>query len=34
VTVTVTWPFQTIVNFPGVPNNLTLSRSVQMRMAP
>ena len=34
VTVTVTWAFQTITNFPGVPNNVTLTRSVQMRMVP
>jgi Flp pilus assembly protein TadG len=34
VAVTVTWQFQTITNFPGVPNNVTLSRTVQMRMAP
>jgi Flp pilus assembly protein TadG len=34
VTVTVTWTFHTITNFPGVPNPLTLTRSVQMRMAP
>ncbi|HEV3257779.1 MAG TPA: TadE/TadG family type IV pilus assembly protein [Gemmataceae bacterium] len=34
VTVTVTWQFNTITNFPGVPNNVTLSRTVQMRVAP
>jgi Flp pilus assembly protein TadG len=33
VAVTVTWPFQTITGFPGVPN-VTLSRTVQARMAP
>jgi Flp pilus assembly protein TadG len=30
---TVTTPFNTITNFPGVPNPQTLTRSVQMRMA-
>jgi Flp pilus assembly protein TadG len=34
VAVTVTWQFQTITGFPGVPSNVTLSRTVQMRMAP
>lgn len=34
VAVTVTWQFQTITNLPGVPNNVTLSRTVQMRTAP
>jgi len=34
VSVTVTWPFHTITGFPGVPNNLSLSRTVQMRAAP
>jgi Flp pilus assembly protein TadG len=34
VSVTVTWPFQTITGFPGVPSNMTLSRTVQMRAAP
>ena len=34
VAVTVTWQFQTITNFPAVPNNMTISRTVQMRMAP
>jgi Flp pilus assembly protein TadG len=34
VSVTVTWQFQTITGFPGVPNNMNLSRSVQMRAAP
>lgn len=33
VTVTVTVPFNTITNFPGVPRSQTLTRSVQMRMA-
>ena len=34
VAVTVSWQFQTVTNFPGVPNNMTISRTVQMRMAP
>jgi Flp pilus assembly protein TadG len=33
VVCTVTAPFQTITNFPGVPRSQTLSRSVQMRQA-
>jgi len=34
VTVTVAVPFNTITNFPGVPNSQTVSRTVQMRAAP
>jgi hypothetical protein len=34
VAVKVEMPFQTITNFPGVPTSQTLSRSVQMRIAP
>ena len=34
VAVTVTWEFQTITGFPGVPNNMTLARTVVMRKAP
>lgn len=34
VRVTVSVPFQTITNFPGVPSSQTLTRSVQMRIAP
>jgi hypothetical protein len=34
VSVTVTWPFQSITGMPGVPKNVTLSRTVQMRAAP
>jgi Flp pilus assembly protein TadG len=34
VQVTVNYPFQTITNFPGVPNPLTLRRTAQMRVAP
>jgi len=33
VIVTVTVPFNTITNFPGVPRSQTLTRSNQMRMA-
>ena len=34
VTVTVATDFKTITNFPGVPKSQTLSRSVQMKVAP
>jgi Flp pilus assembly protein TadG len=34
VAVTVTWPFHTITSFPGVPNNVNLTSTVQMRSAP
>lgn len=34
VRVTVSVPFKTITNFPGVPSSQTLTRSVQMRVAP
>jgi Flp pilus assembly protein TadG len=34
VAVTVTVDFTTLTNFPGVPHSQTLSRSVQMRVAP
>jgi Flp pilus assembly protein TadG len=34
VSVTVTWQFQTITSVPGVPKNVTLSRTAQMRAAP
>jgi Flp pilus assembly protein TadG len=34
VAVTVTWPFSTLTNFPGVPGQVSLSRTVQMRVAP
>jgi Flp pilus assembly protein TadG len=34
VAVTVSWPFSTITNFPGVPSQVNLSRTVQMRVAP
>ena len=34
VAVTVRMPFQTITNFPGVPANETLIRTVKMRISP
>jgi Flp pilus assembly protein TadG len=34
VAVTVTYPFKTIADFPGIPSAATLSRTVQMRVAP
>jgi len=34
VSVTVTWQFQTITGFPGVPSTVNISRTVQMRAAP
>jgi Flp pilus assembly protein TadG len=34
VSVTVTWQFHTLTGFPGVPNNVNLSRTVQMRVSP
>ena len=34
VQVTVTWQFQTVTGFPGVPSTVNLSRTVQMRVAP
>jgi len=34
VEVTVTWTFNTVTNFPGVPSSMTLSRTVRMRVAP
>ncbi len=34
VAVTVTWAFNTIMGFPGIPEQVSLSRTVQMRMAP
>src|SRR5205085_10541037 len=32
VTVTVTYPFTTITNFPGVPSTTTLTRTVKMNV--
>jgi Flp pilus assembly protein TadG len=32
VTVTVSYPFKTITNYPGIPNSVTLVRTVQMRI--
>ena len=34
VQVNVTWTFQTITGFPGIPSRMNLSRTVQMRVAP
>jgi Flp pilus assembly protein TadG len=34
VAVTVSWQFQTITSYPGIPTSVTLSRTVQMRSAP
>jgi Flp pilus assembly protein TadG len=34
VTVTVTYPFQTVINYPGIPTSTTVARTVQMRVAP
>ena len=34
VTVTVTYPFSTITNYPGIPNSFTLSRTLKMNVAP
>lgn len=32
VQVTVSWPFNTATAFPGIPNSVNLSRTVQMRV--
>jgi Flp pilus assembly protein TadG len=34
VQVTVTWTFQSITNFPGIPSNVALSRQSIMRISP
>lgn len=34
VRVTVTWSFYTVVDYPGVPSPVVLSRTVQMRVRP
>lgn len=34
VQVTVTYPFTTVSNYPGLPNPINLTRTVQMRLAP
>jgi Flp pilus assembly protein TadG len=34
VSVTVTWNFTTVINYPGVPSSITLSRTIQMQVAP
>jgi Flp pilus assembly protein TadG len=33
VSVTVACPFQTVTNYPGVPSSMTITRTVQMRVA-
>lgn len=34
IQVTVVYPFTTITNYPGLPNPINLTRTVQMRVAP
>jgi hypothetical protein len=34
VAVTVTYPFQCLINYPGIPYSITLSRTVTMAVAP
>jgi hypothetical protein len=34
ITVTITYPFTTMINYPGIPSAVNLSRSVEMAMAP
>ncbi len=34
IQVTVSWQFQTVTKYPGVPDTMTLTRTVQMRVAP
>lgn len=34
IEVTVAYPFQTISNYPGLPNPINLTRTVRMRVAP
>jgi Flp pilus assembly protein TadG len=34
VEVTVTFPFATVTNFPGVPSNTSITRTVRMNIAP
>jgi Flp pilus assembly protein TadG len=34
VSVTVTYPFSTLTSYPGIPKNVTLTRTVQTRVAP
>jgi hypothetical protein len=34
VAVTVTYPFQCLINYPGIPNSFTISRTVSMAAAP
>jgi Flp pilus assembly protein TadG len=32
--VTVVYPFQTVINYPGIPNQVNISRTVRMRSIP
>jgi hypothetical protein len=34
VSVTVTYPFQCLINYPSIPNTITISRTVTMAVAP
>jgi Flp pilus assembly protein TadG len=34
VAVTVTYPFQCLINYPGIPDSFTISRTVSMAVAP
>ncbi|HXG12068.1 MAG TPA: TadE/TadG family type IV pilus assembly protein [Gemmataceae bacterium] len=34
IEVTVTYPFQTVTKYPGIPSSITLKSTVQMRIAP
>jgi Flp pilus assembly protein TadG len=34
VRVTVTYPFKTLTQYPGIPNTITVTRTVQTRLAP
>jgi Flp pilus assembly protein TadG len=34
VRVTVSYPFKTLTHYPGIPNTVTLTRTVQTRLAP
>lgn len=34
VDVTVTWPFRSVTNFPGVPTEMNITRTVRMRVSP
>jgi hypothetical protein len=34
VSVTITYPFQTVTTYPGIPNQLTITRTVRMPVLP